>query len=65
MDLNGAIVTIDAMGTQKKIAQQIIDNGGNYILALKGNHSKLHTEVAEFMSQDKSQKYCKTMTATD
>lgn len=51
LDLQGSIVTIDAMGTQKKIAQQIIDGGGNYILALKGNHSKLHEEVAEFFQE--------------
>jgi len=53
LDIRGSIITIDAMGTQKEIAKYIIDNGGDYILALKGNHSILHKEVAEFM-QDKS-----------
>jgi predicted transposase YbfD/YdcC len=65
LDLNGAIVTIDAIGTQKKIAKQIVDGGGNYILALKGNHSKLHTEVADFIEQNKDQKYFKNVTDTD
>ena len=65
LDLRGAIVTIDAMGTQKEIAKQIIDNGGDYILALKGNHSRLHTDVTEFLAENKSEKYCKTATDTD
>jgi predicted transposase YbfD/YdcC len=65
LDLKGAVVTIDAMGTQKDIAKQIIDGGGNYILALKGNHSKLHKEVTDFMAQNQDQKYCKTATDTD
>ena len=45
LDLRNGIVTIDAMGTQKKIAKQIIKQGGEYILALKGNHTTLHTDV--------------------
>jgi hypothetical protein len=36
LDLQGCLVTIDAMGTQTAIAQQIIEGGGNYILSLKG-----------------------------
>lgn len=49
LDLKGCTVTIDAMGCQKKIAWQIIDQGGNYVLALKGNHSTLHEEVKLFL----------------
>jgi len=45
--LKGCIVTIDAMGCQKKIAQQIIDQGGDYVLALKGNQGLLAEEVEE------------------
>ena len=45
--LKGCIVTIDAMGCQKKIAQQIIDQGGDYVLALKGNQGKLAEQVEE------------------
>ena len=41
LELEGALITIDAMGCQKKIAQQIIDQGGDYVLALKGNQGKL------------------------
>ncbi len=45
--LKGCIVTIDAMGCQKKIAQQIRDQGGDYVLALKGNQGHLAEEVEE------------------
>lgn len=48
LELKGAIVTLDAMGCQKSIAQQIIEQEGNYVLGLKGNHSKLHKAVADF-----------------
>jgi len=47
LDLRGALVSIDAMGTQRKIAKQIVTSGGDYLLALKGNQSNLQTEVAE------------------
>ena len=45
--LKGCIVTIDAMGCQTKIAEQIIDAGADYVLALKGNQSTLAEEVEE------------------
>jgi predicted transposase YbfD/YdcC len=38
-------VTIDAMGCQKAIAEKIVNQGGDYILALKGNQSSLHEAV--------------------
>ena len=37
LQIHGAIVTIDAMGCQRTIAQQIIDKRGDYIFSLKGN----------------------------
>lgn len=45
LDLKGATVTIDAMGCQKEIAAKIVAGGGDYVLALKGNHEKLLAEV--------------------
>lgn len=45
LDVEGAIVTIDAAGCQKNIAAQIIDGKGDYVLAVKGNHSKLFDDV--------------------
>jgi predicted transposase YbfD/YdcC len=48
LDLNGCIVTIDAMGCQTEIAAQIVDQQGDYVLALKGNQSSLHDAVMAF-----------------
>jgi predicted transposase YbfD/YdcC len=47
VDLKGAIITIDAMGTQKAIAAQIIEGEADYVLALKGNQETLHEAVIE------------------
>jgi predicted transposase YbfD/YdcC len=51
IDIKGAIITIDAMGTQTAIAGQIIDRGGDFVLALKGNHEKLHDAVIELVNK--------------
>lgn len=51
--LRGCIVTIDAMGCQKAIAEKIVDQGGDYVLALKGNQSTLSEQVEEaFINAD-------------
>jgi predicted transposase YbfD/YdcC len=47
LHLEGCIVTIDAMGCQTRIAAQIIAQGGDYLLALKGNQGTLEGEVEE------------------
>jgi predicted transposase YbfD/YdcC len=47
LQLNGCIVTIDAMGCQTKIAERIVAQGGAYVLALKGNQGVLAAEVEE------------------
>jgi predicted transposase YbfD/YdcC len=46
--LNGCIVTIDAMGCQRTIAQKIVDQGADYVLALKGNQPTLEQAVERF-----------------
>jgi predicted transposase YbfD/YdcC len=51
IDIHGAIITIDAMGTQKEIAKQIIEGGGDYVLALKGNQGHLYHEVMAEMDR--------------
>jgi predicted transposase YbfD/YdcC len=51
VDIQGAIITIDAMGTQKKIAAEIIDRGADYVLALKGNQVTLEQEVIDYIKQ--------------
>jgi predicted transposase YbfD/YdcC len=50
LELNGCIVSIDAMGCQTKIAEQIIAQGADYVLGLKGNQAKLHEEVEDFFA---------------
>jgi predicted transposase YbfD/YdcC len=47
VDIKGTIITIDAMGTQKAIAAQIVDSDADYVLALKGNQETLHQEVID------------------
>lgn len=47
LDLKDCIVTIDAMGCQTEIAEQIIEQDGDYLLSLKGNQGQLHEDVAE------------------
>lgn len=51
LDITGAIVTIDAMGCQKKIAEQIIQRGGDYVLSLKGNQGSLLDDVSTFLTR--------------
>jgi predicted transposase YbfD/YdcC len=51
VDIAGTIITIDAMGTQKVIAEQIIDGGADYVLALKGNQETLHQAVIDYVDQ--------------
>ncbi len=50
LKIEGAIVTIDAMGTQKAIASKIIGQGGDYLLALKENQGALLRDVAEIFA---------------
>jgi predicted transposase YbfD/YdcC len=45
LDLEGALVTIDAAGCQKKIAEQIVAAGGDYLLVVKENQEKLYEEI--------------------
>lgn len=49
VNVKGAIVTIDAMGTQKEIARQIVNGGGDYVLALKGNQGNFHKAVVDYV----------------
>ena len=46
LEISGALVTIDAIGCQRKFAQSIIDKGADYLLALKRNQPALHDDVA-------------------
>jgi len=51
VDIQGAIVTIDAMGTRKAIAEQIVEGKADYVLALKGNHETLQQAVIAYIDE--------------
>jgi predicted transposase YbfD/YdcC len=51
LDLHEKIVTLDAMGCQKEIAQMIVDGGGDYILAVKDNQPTLHADLQAAFAQ--------------
>ena len=51
LDLQGAIVTIDAMGCQRKICRTIQDAGADYVIGLKGNQGSLYKDVALFFDE--------------
>ena len=59
LDLKGVIVTIDAMGCQKKIAGKITEKQSDYVFSLKGNQEKIHDDVREFFTgHELDEKYC-------
>ena len=49
LSLNDTIVTVDALNCQRAIARQIVDQGGDYALALKGNQATLHADVSLYL----------------
>jgi predicted transposase YbfD/YdcC len=51
LDLKGALVTIDAIGCQKDIVKQIVDKGGNYLIAVKGNQEHLLDDIQATMTK--------------
>lgn len=69
LDLKGALVTIDAIGCQKAIAQQIVDKGGDFLLAVKGNQEHLLEDIQETVAKaldgDLDKRQVTTVTTTD
>ena len=55
LSLKGAIVTVDALNTQRKTAQKIIDKGADYVLALKENQATLYRDVVDFLEDPQVQ----------
>ena len=51
VDIQGAIITIDAVGTQTAIARQIIDGEADYVLALKGNQGSLYEAASQYVDK--------------
>ena len=54
MTIAGAIITIDAMGCQRGIAQKIVDSKADYVLALRGNQGTLREDVELFAAEQKA-----------
>src|SRR5271157_1751368 len=63
--IEGAIVTIDAMGCQRDIAQKIIDKKADYVLALKGNQGSLREDVEVFAAEQKAKGFADTEISQD
>lgn len=57
LELEGCIVTLDAMGCQKSIAKEIHEAGADYVLSLKGNHEIVHQEVQSFLEDALNKKF--------
>ena len=51
LEVKGCVVTMDAMGCQKDLARQIVQQGGDYVLCLKGNQGSLHEETKCFFEE--------------
>ncbi len=63
--IEGAIVTIDAMGCQRDIAQKIVDKKADYVLALKGNQGTLREDVELFAAEQKANGFQDTKISRD
>ncbi len=65
LELTGALVTIDAMGTQIEIARTIVDGGGDYLLSLKANWPALLAEVQSFFADPANAPHCQAYQSVD
>lgn len=57
LDLENKIITIDAMGAQREICQQIINQGGDYVICLKGNQGTLYKDVKLYLDDELNHEY--------
>jgi predicted transposase YbfD/YdcC len=57
LSLENKIITIDAIGAQKLICQQILDGNGDYVIALKGNQKTLHEDVQLFLEDEQNYEF--------
>ncbi len=63
--IEGAIVTIDAMGCQRDIVQKVVDKKADYVLALKGNQGSLREDVETFVAEQKAAGFKDTTISRD
>ena len=68
LDLEGCVVTIDAMGCQKEIVKEIVKKGADYVISLKGNQGNLHYDIKEYLDwaerigfKEIEYEYCETL----
>jgi predicted transposase YbfD/YdcC len=68
LDIKGCIVTIDAIGCQTEIVDQIVEQGADYVISLKGNQGTLHQDVKGYMDKieviaekENSYQYCESI----
>jgi predicted transposase YbfD/YdcC len=59
--IEGAIITIDAMGCQREIAQKVLDKKADYVLALKGNQGALRDDLELFVAEQKARDFADTL----
>jgi predicted transposase YbfD/YdcC len=57
LDVTGCVVTMDAMGCQRELAGQIVEQAGDYVFCLKGNQSSLHEDVQYFFAEATAMKF--------
>ncbi len=65
LDLKGAVITCDALNTQKKLCAKVLEKSADYCMALKGNHRHLHAEVAGWFNTTQGVEMAKTATRID
>lgn len=56
LNIKGCLVVADALNCQKETAKIIVENGGDYLLSVKGNHPNLESEIADFVEDKTLQK---------
>jgi len=68
LDLDGCIVTIDAIGCQTETVKPIIEKGADYVISLKGNQGTLHQDIKDYLDwaerikfKDIKYEYCRTL----
>lgn len=64
IDINDAYVTIDAIGTQTKIAKKIVAKGGHYVLDVKNNQKNLYKSIQKYFDSFNNIKACKNIFRT-
>ena len=65
LDLRDKIVTLDAMGTQRNSCAQIIEQGGDYVISLKGNQGTLHEDVMTYFADPRFLSSCESFEEND